>query len=100
MLRSLLLIYFIFILICRSSEMAGKKKEASLQVGQAQHSLYYVDKFRLGFRLLLLALLILINSSFLDQVSVTNQEQWEEMLATKGLTGKAVKDLSQWKVNT
>lgn len=25
--------------------------------------------------------------SFLVQVSVTNQEQWEEMLATKGLTG-------------
>lgn len=26
--------------------------------------------------------------SFHIQASVTNQEQWEEMLATKGLTGK------------
>lgn len=64
--------------------MAGKKKEASLQVGRAQLetrgralpvlSHWWSKHTRvLGY--------------FLVQVSVTNQEQWEEMLATKGLTG-------------
>lgn len=29
----------------------------------------------------------------LVQASVTNQEQWEEMLATKGLTGKKSREV-------
>lgn len=55
--------------------MAGKKKEASLQVGQTAAG---VSEKTLKVRKYFLLL----------QVSVTNQEQWEEMLAVKGLTGK------------
>lgn len=43
-----------------------------------------------GFRYVneaLILALILKNFSSHVQTSVTNQEQWEEMLATKGLTG-------------
>lgn len=55
--------------------MAGKKKEASLQVRRSL------------LRLCFLLKLVHINLVLLVQASVTNQEQWEEMLATKGLAG-------------
>lgn len=60
--------------------MAGKKKEATLQVV----FLWFCGVF---FK----ATFIISGDnslSFHIQASVTNQEQWEEILATKGLSGK------------